>query len=484
MSEQGLLALIADALAEPWDAAKTPIPESKRLNRFLRLAMFASELMDDRAHDSDQRTSTVVPFDEETFSAEMLLGVGRLREADALTALVRAHDLYAEILPETYAEAQEVFESRVGISLADWITNVSLLAQSFFRELRPDSRWAATLNLASVNTSGNVERFRKIVRRLSRDREAFRDRYASIDSRKVNRGLAFQPIRETPFLHLPDRGAEFYAILHADFVLAAADDGVYFAIHDALPVTKRASFRSAFGKAFELYVERVLLRCAACISESSVVRIREGTGSEEPKRCDFAWRCGDQLILIDAKRVGFSAFMLMGGEGIRERYASDLINGFEQLITTAEDIERLGVEKVIPELRAPADWRPSRIFGVIAHHRPIFLWFDSAKKLLRDASLPERWKDEALAKRWKNSRLEERWDASFAAQPHAFGASELELLEAVLPSFPLDRILDAWASDDVRSYLGLDIFLESSGWQGLVASPYAQQKARALLARA
>jgi hypothetical protein len=257
VSEQGLLALIADALAAPWQAPRTPVPEGKRLNRFFRLAMFASELMDDRANGREM--SAVVAFDEETFSAEILLGVGRLREADALTALVRAHDLYVEILPEIFAEAQQTFETRVGVPLADWITDVSLLAQSFFKELRPDTRWSATLNMASVNTNGNVERFRKIVRWLSRDREGFRDRYASIDATKVNRGLAFQPIRETPFLHLPDRGPEFYAILHADFVLAAADDGVYFAIHDALPVTKKASFRSAFGKAFERYVERVLL---------------------------------------------------------------------------------------------------------------------------------------------------------------------------------------------------------------------------------
>jgi hypothetical protein len=463
VSEQGLLALIADALASPWDSPSQLLPESKRLRRLLRLAMLASEVMDDRS-DPERRNEPRQESEEETFSAEILLGIGRLREPDALSTLVRSHELYVELLPSIFPDADDAFERARGASVTNWIADVYTLAQAFSRQLQPGARWTASVNLASVVTDRSLARLQLVARRLSRDRESFRDRFGSIKPEDVNRGLAFQPLRETPLLWLPAVGEHYYVILHVDFVLASGDDGIYFGMQDALPPAKRAAFRTAFGKAFERYVERVLLRCSTAATDSSFARIEEGGGSEEPKRCDFAWRLGDQLILIDAKRVGFSSLMLMGGDGLRKRYADDLVNGFEQLLATAEDVARLGVETVIPALDVPAGWRPARTFGVIVHHRPIFLWFGSAARLLKDAGLADRWQN------------------TFAASPRAFSIAEVELLEAALPSFDFQSLLDALATDDVRTYLGLDTFLEATGWRGFSVSPYFKDRAEKLLA--
>jgi hypothetical protein len=462
VSEQGLLAIIADALADPWDRPPSPVPENRRMRRLLKLAMIASEVMDDRA---DREAVAHDTGGAETFSAEILLGVGRLREWDVLPALVRSMELYAEILPSIVPGALEAFERAKGVAVADWIADVCVLAQACFRELRPNGPHTASVDLATVRTDRDLSRVQRIARLLSRDQAAFRTRFSQISAAGVNRGLAFQPIRECPLLLVPNRGEHFYVVLHADFLLAAADDGVYFAMHDALPSeTERARFRTGFGIAFERYAERVLRRCNDVALDACFVTVVAGTSDDEPKRCDFAWRFGDALVLIDAKRVGFSAAMLMGGEGIQKRYEDDLVRAFEQFLETADAIASRGVKSVLPDLDAPDGWEPRRTFGFVVHHRPIYLWFGSGAKLLRDAGLSERW-----------ARL-------FAASPRALSIGEIELLESALPSFPIKGYLDALEADHVDTYLGFDAFLQVRGWRGLVGSPYVERRGKEFLA--
>jgi hypothetical protein len=61
--------------------------------RFARCAMLASELLDMRAEEDGAIAM---------FAPDALLGLGRIREVDLpRCALVRAHELYVELLPDS-----------------------------------------------------------------------------------------------------------------------------------------------------------------------------------------------------------------------------------------------------------------------------------------------------------------------------------------------------------------------------------------------
>jgi len=94
VSEQGLLALLVDALAEPWDSAREPLPQMPAYRRFARCAMLATEVLDIR----DPRDGVLT-----LFAPDALLGLGRIREFDLpQCALVRATELYVELLPQLF----------------------------------------------------------------------------------------------------------------------------------------------------------------------------------------------------------------------------------------------------------------------------------------------------------------------------------------------------------------------------------------------
>ena len=83
-----------------------------------------------------------------------------------------------------------------------------------------------------------------------------------------------------------------------------------------------------------------------------------------------------------------------------------------------------------------------------------------------------------------HTTLSRPWDEIFSARPLIWSISELELLEAVLPTLPLTRLFDDLRADDPRTYLDLRAYLQGIGWNGPSASQYYPKRAREILDRA
>jgi hypothetical protein len=300
-----------------------------------------------------------------------------------------------------------------------------------------------------------MQRIRQVARRLSRTPEEFRDAYGPVLAQPINPGLAFLPLRETPLLRVDD---ERYISLHADFLQAAADDGVFFGILNALPRGPAGEFLAAAGLAFEQYVLRVLARCAAA-STTQVVRVPENAHGRN--RCDFAWRIDNDLLLLDAKRFGLGANLVMGDVRLADRMLADIGHALQQFAETAEDIRVHGIDAVIPDL---AGWRPQRFFAAAISHKPMYAWFDAADRIA------------ALTK------LAHPWRAIFAARAAVWSITDLEQLEAALVARPLERLLEDLAQDHPITYLDLRTYLKEIGWPGPHASQYYDGRAQEILA--
>jgi hypothetical protein len=447
VSEQGLLALLVDALAEPWDTAPEPLPQMPAYRRFARCAMLASELLDIR----DPRDGVLT-----LFAPDALLGLGRIREFDLpQCALVRATELYVELLPQLFPDAERLFSRKRGMPIAEWIRGTVALATMAFENVKPGSSFSTRIDFRQPDTRPAAQRSRRVAEELSRSRDEFRQEFARLFAQAVNPGLAFRPLRESPLLRLDK---DLYIGLHADFLLAAADESVFFSMVDALgPAgSSKGALFAAVGTAFEQYVTRVLARCAAA-SCTQPVRVREAPGRN---RCDFAWRVGDDLLLLDAKRFGLASNLLMGDLALSQRMLSDVGKAVEQFAETANDIARHGMESVIPEF---AGWSPRRVFAAAVSHRPMYLWFGAADQIASNTNLPRPWKD------------------LFAARLLVWSISELELLEAALPTLPLGRLFDDVCRDDPRTFLDLRAYLQEIGWKGPSASDYYPRRARQIL---
>jgi hypothetical protein len=445
VGEQGLLALLVDALGHPWDGAPQPLPQMHAYARFARCAMLASELLDVR----EPRDGAIT-----LFAPDALLGLGRIREFDLpLSALVRAHELHAELLPPLFPEAERVFERARGISIAEWIHGAVALATMAFENIKPGGQLGTRIDFRQSDARPAAVRARHIAEQLSRSRDEFRAAFASVLARGVNPGLAFLPLRESPLLRLEPG---WYIGLHADFLLAAADEGVYFSILKAIPEPKGAFFAAA-GAAFQEYVRRVLQRCSS-IWNTQLARVPEDAHGRN--RCDFAWRVGDDLLLLDAKRFGLPADMLMGDVALSERMSDDVGHALQQFAETADDIRERGMAAVIPDM---AGWTPRRIFAVAVSHRPMYAWFGATDQIASRTELPRPWKE------------------LFSARPLVWSVSELELLEAALPTMPLEQLLGDLSRDEPRTYLDLRAYLEDIGWKGPAASQYYARRTRELL---
>jgi hypothetical protein len=192
-----------------------------------------------------------------------------------------------------------------------------------------------------------------------------------------------------------------------------------------------------------------------------IARIAEAAGR---KRCDWEIRVGDVLVLVDAKRLGVTSEWIMGldvNTRLRERIDKEGGEVCDQFLQTIEDIERVGVNALIPEF--PPGWKPARVHAWVVHHRPLFMWFNSSTKLLERTVGVDRWRK------------------SFSARPAFLSISELELLEGALPTLNIDRYLRAREREDPTTYLALDHYLYETGWRGPYASPYYVTRSRELL---
>jgi hypothetical protein len=395
VTEQGLLWLLADALADPWaSAGATPAFDDRRL---LRLAMVAGGAMSNPIAAEAAR------------SPEVLLPVGRLHHDDeALAVLVRSYELYCELLPSVFPRAIEAFEGSVGISVSQWIVDAcrTFLATRKWLKMREDG--GATLNLSPTqeNLPPDYERIHATAKRLSASRQEFRTAFAKAPQ-DSNRGLRFEPLRRWPLLTSELIGEHLFVVLHLDFLLGAADDGVFYRVLDALDSVERDHFLEKFGLVYESYVESVLRRAVSGLPGCGFARLDDGT-ERTRRRCDFAVRILDDLVLVDAKRCGVSAAMVEGRTDMRTRLDEQVAKAASQFIQTAKDVERGAVEALPTHLGVAEDWHPRRTFGLIVHHHPLFLWFESTRQVLQ------------------RQGLSTEWDRLFASAPIAWSTSELE----------------------------------------------------------
>jgi hypothetical protein len=405
-SHQGFLWLIAEALRHPWEHAGTELDLQRLERRIARLAMLAGD-----GFDADHVAEHAAP----TRIAEVLFGIGQLNDGDdPALSHVRSLELYGEDLPLHFPPAAAAFERARGMSVRAWLETASTIRLTVMAGIGP-GRLAAPL----VDVGGN-EIGRAVAESLARDAGAFRERFEQTDAIAEVRSLAFQPLRESPLLRVT---ADEYLVLHAGFLPDAMDSGIWFAINSALDRRDGPAFQKAFGFAFEDYVFRGLQRCAARAG-GSVARVPESG----ELRCDFALRVGDDLVLLDAKRAALPATVFSGSPDIWARINSRVGHGFEQLFETAGALKR-GMNAVAPGLDVPPGWTPSRVFGAIVHHRPMFVWFGDSYEIAEQVAPRAEWKER------------------FAALPTMWSSSDLATLERGLATKPLRHVLDALASD-------------------------------------
>ncbi len=451
-TEQGLLWLVADSLALPWGAAECPLPDVTRARRFARIALLTTGL-DDGAL-ARERGKTATSERRAPLSTTMaLLAPGRLVERDSpIRWVVRLIELYDELLDLTEAE-RTAFTRSTGVDLRTWIVKVCSLASFVESQIAAGAARTPLLPLRDVPDTPAAKALVTIVRKLARTSEEHRIAIARSAASAVDKRLGFQALRETPIL---DLGGGEYLVLHKDFLLASADDGVWYALAAAIGPT----FGSRFGNALEAYVQRVLSRMA----ESAGGQLAEVPSMNAEPRCDFALRIGDDLFLIDSKRSGLAAAHLMGDPSAIARLVDELGHGCKQLLSTACAIAAGALADVLSVLGVRPEWRPRRIIPVLVTHRPVFVVFSSGEDLVRSVGLIE------------------KWQSTFGAMPSVWSLSDLELLEAAVPAIDVARLVTDFDSRLPAASAGVPEYLSNVDYRGLVASSYFDRRRHEILA--
>jgi hypothetical protein len=468
-TEQGLLWLVANALEEPWTTALEPLVETSAQRRFARVAMIASGLTtiprhlmppipipgDRAARRADEKDTSdrKTPFT----TARTLLSIGRLVEYDDIVRWpVRAIELYGELLDELNPTYAQRFLSARGMDVRTWVIKVCSLANLIWKKIAEGEVCFPILDISSPGqNSGNP--MIAVIRALATSQGSFENLMKACRRQARDPVLAFQPIRQFPIL---DLGADRYVVLHKDFLLAAADDGIWYALNDASPSPSR--FGSDFGVALERYVGRILGRCAAA-SATAVARIPE-SGKAGVRRCDFAWRIGANLVLLDSKRTGLNAAHLMGGGELDDRLEQDLGGACEQFLSTKRSFEGGELADVLHVLGVPEGWRPHAYVPIAVTHRPVFMHFSSAQVLL------------------ERKQMTATWDREFSAWPTFWSIQDLELLEASVPHIDLAGLVGALLRREPATTGGVPPYLTWVGYTGMCTSEYYDRRRDELIA--
>lgn len=453
-SERGLLWLIANAIDEPWTAAQEPLQGQEADRRFARLVMVATGMTTIPSHLKPAAAARATGVASLPTTAA-LLSDGRLAERDVLIRwLVRAVELYDEMLPSVLPEANRAFEARNGMSVRTWIVKAMSLSNLVEQQIANGSLSRARFDLGPLSVEQERSPTVALMRIMAATQSKLQAMLRDARERATDQTLAFEPIRRYPLL---DLGENRYVVLHKDFIAAAADDGVWYVLNDALG----PRFGSAFGIILERYAERVLRRCASS-SAHGLSRIPESR-RKGVLRCDFAWRVGEDLILLDAKRSGLSSAHLMGDPEACTRLEEQVGHAFLQLLATHRSIRAGELDDVIEQLGVPRTWRPRHTIPVVITHRPVFVFFSSAETILSRLGVAS------------------DWDSEFTAMPVVWSLSDVELLEAALPEIDLTALIRAIASREPVTTCGMPPYLDSVGYTGPTASPYFDARRHEIL---
>ena len=219
--------------------------------------------------------------------------------------------IYNELL-SLAPEERAAFEQAKRVDVETWIVTLCSIATVLEGELGSGRVRTTLLPLQNAPDTPSGRALIAIIRSLARNYEEHRVAMREARAGAASDRLAFQSLRVAPIL---DLGGGDYLVLHKDFLLAAADDGLWYALAMA---TGRA-FGSRFGLALEAYVHRVLMRLAVAAG-GHVAKVP--LALTEP-RCDFACRIGEDLFLLDSKRTGLNGAHLMGDPGAATRIVED-----------------------------------------------------------------------------------------------------------------------------------------------------------------
>lgn len=455
LSLGGLLGLAIDALRYPWSSSPDEIQDQATADRrWARLVMLAStephivvphEIISSRSNDR-------IPYQTQ----RVLLGSARLGELDDVRAfMVRSFELYSEFLPSCNNKAVGTFGINAGRGVDAWISGIAEMVGALRTLAEQRSLSCPIIDLSQDGSAGGP--LRELLWGLSLSPAGFQSALATQAD-----GLLV--LRKFPVLR---QANDRYLVLHPGFLLAAADDGAWYRINDGLLGNDRSEFQTKFGQAVELYTKRVLQRCADQVHSSVVAKVDEGQGHRRPLRCDFAWKIGEDLVLFDSKRAGFSAKMLNGDDEIVRRLDTDLGKGCRQILGTIHDAKCQGWANVVPELKVVAGWQPRRIFAMLITHRPTYMWFSSTADLL------------------KRTGIEQAWRIEFGSvRPVILALSELELFEAALPALDMSRFLSEIADNAPYTLGGLHMYLNGVSYRGPACSEYYQRRFTEILSSA
>jgi hypothetical protein len=462
MNEHGLLWILLDALREPWPLPQGLLTGNEANQRFARLVFIAADGMG--LGTKDDGAKTYAPGDKGSASSEqrvafstarLLVAAGRLNErVHPNVLLVRSHEIFVELLGGEKPELLDRFKHARGMDMGDWIVGLAGLANLTEASAADEAPRLPVLNLGPIQQRPRTATV-EVIEQLARRPEFIASRISELLPTLQPGELPTQALREAPVVQLD---AERFLVTHDDFIKDQAEDGIFYALIDNLSKQGKGAFLEGLGAAIETYSERILKRCAAVVGDGGqVARIEraEAVG----KRCDFLWALKDRAIYVEIKRLGLSVMHLHGRLELAQRLAEELGEACRQLLQTRRAIEEEAAD-VCPSLADVAV--PARSVAVIVTQRPTFVWFSSRREVIPQD-------------------IREEWRQGFGAPPAIWSLTDLELLEAVLPSVGIGTIFNAIASDAPDTYAGLAEFLTRRGYRGPCASLYCQSRWKDIL---
>jgi hypothetical protein len=464
MNEHGLFWLLLDALRAQWPPPSEALTGAVANRRFARLVFIAADGMGlgplqatsnpsaEAPANADARSPVRAPF----ATARVLVPAGRLNHHDhPEILLVRSYELFVEILGASRPSLSDRFRQVRGVGIGEWIVGLAWLANRLEATASSNSPQVPILHVGPVKRRSR-NAMTAILEQLARPADHFVARLAALVPTLQPRELPTQALREAPIVELDE---ERFLVTHRDFLKAQADDGVFYTFVDNLRGKEQGEFFKLLGAAIETYAGRVLTRCAALDGTGGqVARVDETRGQ---KRCDFIWVRKNRAIYVETKRLGLSVEHLHGRAELGERLAKELGEACRQLLATQREIVANGADSISSAL-VGVPISPNST-AIIITQSPTFAWFSTRREVVPADILEE-------------------WLQVFGVPPVVWSLSELELLEAALPTVKLDAILDAIAGDHPATYAGLAEFLTRAGYRGPTVSPYYEAKSRLLLA--
>ncbi len=330
------------------------------------------------------------------------------------------------------------FAQRYGLSVQDFL-NITTALWLYTAEADPNDEHNHRFLLFEPfevlrQTKLSRESITSALKLLSRSATELKDEWPMMPQQRL--GWDLTALRQCPIITLEDGCVVIY---DQSFLLAAATDGIYWLIQEALPDTK--AFGNMFGHVYEYYVGQVLHRIVPAtdppelpryhpnpfFGKSTKVSTNKVIGGKNDEVCDGLINCEPLLVLTEVKASLLTTRAKYSGDGdvlqkeIDSKFA--LTTGTKQLANTIRRLAQ-GDRPNIPGYNAQAF---QRVF-------PILVSYDKAIttpllcKYINDVF------QEQLGTLASSSRLR-------AGKVVILSTYEVEALEAICRTKPLLKVL-------------------------------------------